>query len=133
MWPLPEASDRDQLSGQLSEHSGAASLDDESGRIDHCAIQLTLARTEMSLGNHDEALLCLFEVERIGCGHDPETVEAAESLRREIERRMADSARQFIPDYDLLAGLPELVDDPYAEERLLWEDIPFDGIVPAFP
>jgi DNA-binding NtrC family response regulator len=65
----------------------------------------------MSLGNHDEALLCLFEVERLGCGHDPDTVAAAEAMRREIEWRMADSARQYLPDYDLLAGLPELVDD----------------------
>jgi DNA-binding NtrC family response regulator/tetratricopeptide (TPR) repeat protein len=89
----------------------AASLDDESGRIDHCTVQLTLARTEMSLGNHDEALLCLFEVERLGCGHDPETVAAAEALRRDIERSMTDTAREFIPDFNLLAGLPEMVDD----------------------
>jgi sigma-54-dependent transcriptional regulator len=89
----------------------AASLDDEAGRIDHCTIQLTLARTEMSLGNHDEALLCLFEVERLGCSHDPETVATADSLRRDIERSMADSAREFLPDFNLLAGLPEMVDD----------------------
>lgn len=89
----------------------AASLEDEAGRIDHCTIQLTLARTEMSLGNHDEALLCLFEVERIGCGHDPDTVAAADALRRDIERSMADTARDFLPDFNLLAGLPEMVDD----------------------
>ena len=89
----------------------AAALDDESGRIDHCTIQLTLARTEMSLGNHDEALLCLFEVERIGCGHDPEVVAAADALRRDIERGMTSSARELLPDLSLLAGLPEMVEE----------------------
>jgi len=89
----------------------AAALEDESGRIDHCGIHLLLARTELALGNHDESLLCLFEVERIGCGHDPETVIEADELRCEIERRMADSARDYMPDYNLLAGLGEMVDD----------------------
>lgn len=89
----------------------AATLEDESGRVDHCGIQLLLARTELALGNHDDALLCLFEVERIGCGHDPEIVVEADELRLQIERRMTDSALEFLPDYNLLAGLPEMVDD----------------------
>jgi DNA-binding NtrC family response regulator/tetratricopeptide (TPR) repeat protein len=89
----------------------AAELDDEGGEVDRCAIQLALARTEMALGNHDEALLGLFEVERIGCAHDPDTVAEAEELRREIDRRMTDTARDYLPDYSLLAGLPDMVDD----------------------
>ena len=89
----------------------AATLDDEAGRINHCAIQMTLARTEMSLGNHDEALLCLFEIERRDCGREPGATAEAEMLRREIEHGMTESAREFIPDYNLLAGLPEMVDD----------------------
>jgi DNA-binding NtrC family response regulator len=89
----------------------AALLTDESGRINHCAIQMILARTEMSLGNHDEALLCLFEIERRDCGREPGATAEAEMLRREIERGMTESAREFLPDYNLLAGLPEMVDD----------------------
>ena len=89
----------------------ALRMDDVEGSIDSCALQVTLARAELALGNHDEALIALFEVERLRCYGEPVFDDEVEALRREIESGMADRAHRSTPALQLLADLPELVDD----------------------
>ena len=89
----------------------ALALDLDAARLSPCALQLRLAHLELQLGNCDEALLALFELERLSCGAEVDVLAEIESLRGEIERRMGSQARQVCDQVQRLAELPELLVD----------------------
>jgi sigma-54-dependent transcriptional regulator len=92
----------------------ALALDLDSAGISPCSLQLRLAHLELQLGNCDEALLALFELERLSCGSELDTVAEVEALRGEIERKMGSQARQVCDQVQKLAELPDLlVDDEF--------------------
>ena len=78
--------------------------------VSPCRLQLTLAQVELQLGNHDDALLALFEIERLTCTGEEDVDQEAESLRRQIPdlliletskdlaRRRAEETDQFMED-----------------------------------
>lgn len=89
----------------------ALRVEDVEGVIDSCALHVALARAELVLGHHDEALIALFEVERLRCHGEPLFDDEVEALRREIEDGMSERAHRSMPALQLLADLPDLVEE----------------------
>jgi Nif-specific regulatory protein len=89
----------------------ALGVEDVEGVVDVCALHVALVRAELVLGNHDEALIALFEVERLRCHGDAHFDDGVDVLRREIESGMADRASRSTSALQMLADLPDLVED----------------------
>ena len=89
----------------------ALEMEDAEGVLDLGAIHLALARAELVLGRLDEALLSLYEIERLELLRDPATAGAVEELRRRIEKRLTKDAHDAAGSYRLLADLNDLVDE----------------------
>lgn len=89
----------------------ALELEVDDPSVSPCSLQLQLARLELSLGNYDEALLALFEVERLSCSTNGNFDRDVEGLRAEIEAAMASQARDVCSQVQLMAQLPDLLDD----------------------
>ncbi len=78
--------------------------------IDSCEVQLELARVELGLSNFDEALLALYELERISCSADDRLRDEVAELRAEIESALTHEAKGASEQYQALADLPDLLD-----------------------
>ena len=105
----------------------ALRLRDTEGDVDAVSLHLALARAELALDHHDEAMIALFELERLAGGDAGEAVRAAEILRREIEdgmTRRVDRERASLSDLvdlpDHVSGLSAATDSGRASlQRLL--------------
>jgi len=87
----------------------ALRLDLAEAGVSPCRLQLSLARLELDLGNHEDALLALFEVERHNCSlEDPRLQERVDALRADIEAAMASRARDVSEEYRQMVGGSEL-------------------------
>lgn len=83
----------------------ALRLDLPEAGVSPCHLQLRLARLELDLGHHEDALLALFEVERHNCSlEDPGIQDRVEEVRAEIERAMASQVRDVSEEYRQLVG-----------------------------
>ena len=102
---------RDQLLLARARTHEALDLDLESTQFPPCQLHLELSRIELQLGNCDEALLALFEVERLSCSADGAYSGDVDALRSEIEVAMASQARDVSSQVQMLADLPELLGD----------------------
>jgi transcriptional regulator with GAF, ATPase, and Fis domain len=94
---------------------------DENSEYSPCQVQLDLARVELNLGEFDEALLALYELERLSCmGSHDELARDVQALRSEIEDALSQDAEDISSHYQALADLPELLDGdkPDAERNL---------------
>ncbi len=87
----------------------AVTLDVSNSSITPCSLYTGLARAELALGNNDEALLALFEVERLSCVSDTEADGTLDDLRAEIEAAMSSHANTLSSQYQAIADLPEMV------------------------
>lgn len=89
----------------------ALRLDGVEGVVDPVVLYSGLARAEIALRHFDDAMIALFELERVVAADDDRAREAVESLRREIDTAMtADAAAAGASLRDLVA-LPERVDE----------------------
>ena len=87
-----------------------------SGGVDCRRIHSELARVELALGNFEDALLALYELERLECAEDdPRMDREIERLRAEIESALSHEARDASIQYQALADLPELLETERAD------------------
>ncbi len=96
-------------------------IPDEDGEYSPCQVQLDIARVELNLGEYDEALLALYELERLSCtGNHGSLMGEVQALRAEIEEALSQDAETISSSYQALADLPELLDTekPDAERNL---------------
>jgi transcriptional regulator with GAF, ATPase, and Fis domain len=87
----------------------ALRLRDSEGVVDAISLHLALARAELALDHHDEAMIALFELERLAGGDTGEAVRAAEILRREIEDGVARRVDRDRTSLHELVDLPDHV------------------------
>jgi len=89
----------------------ALRLNGAEGVVDTVVLFSGLARAELALHHFDEAMIALFELERLHGSEDARALDAIESLRREIDRAMTDDAVATALPLHELVDLPEQVGD----------------------
>ena len=88
----------------------------EGSKVDCRRVQEELARVELALGNYEEALLALYELERIECTQpDAELDLEIQDLRAEIESALGHEAKDASERYNTLAHLPDLLETAKAD------------------